>query len=94
MSATILNATDGPLPYDRAGRVLGARETMPGLDETASPVSGHIAAGRFVVVTQEPGAIAEAVEDDDNDVEPVDTDAQPTPPKRTRKGRTTDTQEA
>lgn len=48
--STIYNGTDGPLIIDRAGRVLGARERRDDVDVTASPVSGHIAAGRLVVI--------------------------------------------
>lgn len=48
MSSSIYNATDGPLIIDRAGRVLGARERLEDVDVDASPVSGHIAAGRLV----------------------------------------------
>ena len=52
--ATIYNSTDGPLIVDRAGRVLGARERLEDADVSASPIAGHIAAGRIVVVDEAP----------------------------------------
>lgn len=52
MQAAIYNSTDGPLLVDDAGRVLPAREHHPDtVDVTASPVAGHIAAGRIVVTS-------------------------------------------
>lgn len=47
---TIYNATDGPLPIDRAGRQLAARDRAEVDDVTASPVSGHISSGRMVLI--------------------------------------------
>lgn len=49
-TSTVYNSTDGPLAYDRAGRMVGARETVEVKDPTVSPISGHVAAGRFVVL--------------------------------------------
>lgn len=51
-TVTVYNSTDGPLPYDRAGRVVGARESVEVTDPTAFPIGGHVAAGRFVVIDQ------------------------------------------
>lgn len=48
--AGIYNSTDGPLLIDRAGRVLGARERLEDVDVDASPVAGHIDAGRLIVL--------------------------------------------
>lgn len=64
MTGTIYNSTDGPLPYDRAGRMLAAREHVDVDDLSASPVAGHVAAGRFVVTSKPEG-------------EPVEADEQP-----------------
>lgn len=75
---TIYNSTDGPLIIDRAGRVLGARERRDGVDLDASPVSGHIADGRIVVL---------------DDPQPQDSDEQPTTGKG-RRASTNTTQEA
>lgn len=52
--STIYNTTDGPLIIDRAGRVLGGRERLEDVDVDASPVAGHIAAGRLVVLDDAP----------------------------------------
>lgn len=53
MTGTIYNSTDGPLPYDRAGRMLAAREHVDVDDLSASPVAGHVAAGRFIVTSED-----------------------------------------
>lgn len=53
MTGTIYNTTDGPLPYDRAGRMLAAREHVDVDDLSASPVAGHVAAGRFIVTSED-----------------------------------------
>lgn len=50
--STLYNTTDGPLLIDRAGRVLGARERLEDADVSSSPIAGHIAAGRIVVVDE------------------------------------------
>lgn len=48
--STIYNSTDGPLIIDRAGRVLGARESRPDVDpETVPRLADHVAAGRMIV---------------------------------------------
>jgi hypothetical protein len=53
MTGTIYNTTDGPLPYDRAGRMLAAREHVDVEDLSASPVAGHVSAGRFIVTSED-----------------------------------------
>lgn len=54
-TSSVYNSTDGPLLMDRAGRVLPGRERSDGpVDVSASPVSGHIDAGRLVVVDEQP----------------------------------------
>lgn len=78
MSTTIYNTTDGPLTIDRAGRQLGGRESRPVESVDGSPLAGHIAAGRILVLEQQTA-------DDE-----APTEQQPA--KRGR--RTTDTQEA
>lgn len=51
--STIYNATDGPLAIDRAGRMIAAHETRPGIDDVeGSPLAGHISAERIVVIEQ------------------------------------------
>lgn len=65
--AGIYNTTDGPLIIDRAGRVLGARERRDDVDVTASPVAGHIAAGRLIELE----AKADAEARDDEEATPV-----------------------
>lgn len=52
--AAIYNTTDGPLVVDREGRVLGSRDHADGVDVTAEPVAGHIAAGRLIVTSADP----------------------------------------
>lgn len=64
MTGTIYNTTDGPLPYDRAGRMLPAREHVDVDDLSASPVAGHVAAGRFIVTSEDQPTEAEPVSDD------------------------------
>lgn len=89
MSATLYNTTDGPLAIDRAGRMLGARERLEGGDVDSSPIAGHIAAGRIVVLegAPQPGA------DEDGFGGDAPQPADP-PTKRTRKGSdSTSTQE-
>lgn len=81
--STIYNSTDGPLIIDRAGRVLGARERLEDVDVDASPVAGHIEAGRLVVV-DEPQV------ETDGEAEQADTVEADTPTKpRNRRGATT-----
>lgn len=53
MTGTIYNTTDGPLAYDRAGRMVAAREHQPVDDLSASPIAGHVSAGRFIVTSRE-----------------------------------------
>lgn len=53
---TVYNSTDGPLPYDRAGRMVGARDSVEVKDPTVSPISGHVTAGRFVVLNPDDDA--------------------------------------
>lgn len=63
---TIYNSTDGPLPYDRAGRMVPARERLrvPAVDGT--PAKSHVDAGRFIVVEpRDDDPIAPALEEDD-----------------------------
>lgn len=82
--ARIYNSTDGPLIIDRAGRVLDARTWSPegaDVDVDASPVAGHIAAGRVIVDAGEAEPThAPPTEAGDPDV------ADPQPSKRARKG--------
>lgn len=80
-SITIYNATDGPLPIDRAGRMLAARESDT--VSTLEGLSGHIESDRIVLVESSSDADESTIVDDDT----------PTPTTRTRKGRAS-TQEA
>ena len=72
--STLYNTTDGPLLIDRAGRVLGARERLEDADVSSSPIAGHIAAGRIVVV-------------DEPEAEAQDSDAAEQPAEQPAKGR-------
>lgn len=61
---TIYNSTDGPLPYDRAGRVVPARERLRVRDVNAYPINGHVDADRFIVVEpRDDDPIAPALEE-------------------------------
>lgn len=88
--STIYNSTDGPLIVDRAGRVLAARERLEDVDVDSSPIAGHIAAGRLIVVDTSPAdddAEADVVDED----QPQAVEAAPTKPRGKR--GTTSTQE-
>lgn len=52
--ASIYNTTDGPLAIDRAGRQLAARERREVDTVDGSPLAGHIAAGRVLVLDETP----------------------------------------
>lgn len=82
---SIYNSTDGPLIIDRAGRVLGAREHRDDVDVEDSPVAGHIAAGRIVIVDTSP-ADDDATDPEPEPAAPGDT---PTPSRRRRSSTTT-----
>ncbi|MEG1971479.1 MAG: hypothetical protein RR101_15315 [Burkholderiaceae bacterium] len=59
--ATIYNTTDGPIPVDAEGRVVGAHQHRPDVD--LGVVSAHIANGNLVDTTApEPAAAERAVE--------------------------------
>lgn len=102
MTGTIYNTTDGPLAYDRAGRMLGARERVEVEDLSASPIAGHVTAGRFIVTSEDqPTETADPVEEStDGDDSASDTASEPEPQtsaKRRRGGSQTpapSTQEA
>lgn len=84
---SIYNSTDGPLIIDRAGRVLGAREHRDNVDVEASPVAGHLTAGRVIDTSK-----AEAEPPHDPPAEAGDPDvADPQPSKRARKGNASTT---
>lgn len=57
--ASIYNTTDGPLAIDRAGRQLAAHDGREVDAVDGSPLAGHIAAGRILVLDDE-GDQAEA----------------------------------
>lgn len=82
MSSTLYNTTDGPLLIDRAGRVIGARERLEDADVESSPIAGHIAEGRLIVVDTSPA-------DDDEQPEAADVTPTPAPPSRGRRSTTT-----
>lgn len=46
----VYNSTDGALPIDADGHVLGARESLEDVDTSVEPIKGHLKAGRMVVV--------------------------------------------
>lgn len=50
----IYNTTDGPLAIDRAGRQLAARDPRDVESVDGSPLAGHIAAGRILVLDEQP----------------------------------------
>lgn len=52
-NTTVYNSTDGPLPIDRAGRILGARERRDVESVDGSPLAGHITAGRILVLDED-----------------------------------------
>lgn len=54
--ATIYNATDGPLPHDDEGRILGARTHLRTDDATTGVITEHVEAGRFIIVPDQPKA--------------------------------------
>ena len=78
-TGTVYNSTDGPLPYDRAGRIVPARERLRVPDVSGSPVKAHIDAGRFILVEGRDGdPVAPALMDDGDAPEPeasIDPDA-------------------
>lgn len=99
MTGTIYNTTDGPLPYDRAGRMLAAREHVDVDDLSASPIAGHIAAGRFVVTSEDETAepVEQPAEGDDSASDATPEPEPQTSAKRRRGGSQTpapSTQEA
>lgn len=72
-TVTVYNSTDGPLPYDAEGRVIGARETaeVPAVVNPdtrlaaqavdTEPIKGHVDGGRFILIEDQP---AEDASDD------------------------------
>ena len=95
MTGTIYNTTDGPLAYDRAGRMVPAREHQPVDDLSASPIAGHVSAGRFIVTSRED--TQETTEGDDSASDPAPEPEPQTSAKRRRGGSQTpapSTQEA
>jgi hypothetical protein len=64
--ATIYNSTDGPLPYDRAGRMVPGRGRLRVPSVDGSPIKGHVDAERFIVVeARDDDPIAPALDDGD-----------------------------
>lgn len=102
MTGTIYNTTDGPLAYDRAGRMLGARERIEVEDLSASPIAGHVSAGRFIVTsedqpTEAPEPVEESTDGDDSASDVAPEPEPQTSAKRRRGGSPTpapSTQEA